>query len=573
MSQFPSNQKPPSPEARSATLGSWMETMEDEGLWFKGDGRGNRRQYMLQSEPNPEPSSSRKNFVPCPRQTLITARFDHVKEESGLISETRMLHIEDEKGHGNAANSGNNLQDASIQEIMQYLELANYSVELRDPGRDALPGFGLDNMTEESRLKGLEFDMNNLLPHFNKTISKHDMGEAVYDTKASNNGIETCPVHKCCTCSSVFGDQIEHVGDMDVNNGLPPWTKTSCRITGGLSAKDTTDSNEEHGSPSSVQLSSPRPTPSPRGHVHLLRPVSSCAVGQPVITDDYAHSGAKTGSRVELVTGAEKRHGARKMTDEGLITLGLQDGLPGGISDATTGLSSVTGECWHELETEQNATFFAGNRPSEVHAGRATAESKLPPDIKPLPSFDAANILSLESRALDQPYNLFANTEPEPTSQEEAVPNMADASEHGSAAPTIHAANSGMGTQPVVDAALLTGLRETNGMAGPIQDTTKDVPADFGLGKWTGCDYVEPDIKYARLDTASEFQQQPASSLAWRDISIISWLACYPDDPDKARKLEASTGVAGIRVYPVDIFFDATSNPQVLSKVDRCLLE
>lgn len=434
--------------------------------------------------------------MPCPCQTLITARFDNVKEESGLVSETRRLHIEDERGHGNPANSGNNLQDASIQEIMQYLELANYSVELRDPGRDALPGFGLDNMTEESRLKGLEFDMNNFLPHFNKTISKHDMGEAVYDTKASNNGIETRPVHKRCTCSSVFGDHIEHVGDMDVNNGLQPWTKTSCRIPGGLSAKDTTDSNEEHVSPSSVQLSSPRPTPSPRGHVHLLRPVSSCAVGQPVITGDYAHSGAKTGSRVELVTGAEKRHGARKMTDEGLITLGLQGGLPGGISDATTGLSSVTGECWHELETE-----------------------------------------------------------------------------HGSAAPTIHAANSGMGTQPVVDAALLTGLRETNGMAGPIQDTTKDVPADFGLGKWTGCDYVEPDIKYAKLDTASEFQQQPASSLAWRDISIISWLACYPDDPDKARKLEASTGVAGIRVYPVDIFFDATSNPQVLSKVDRCLLE
>ncbi|KID81355.1 hypothetical protein MGU_11278 [Metarhizium guizhouense ARSEF 977] len=68
-----------------------------------------------------------------------------------------------------------------------------------------------------------------------------------------------------------------------------------------------------------------------------------------------------------------------------------------------------------------------------------------------------------------------------------------------------------------------------------------------------------------KIPSASE---RPESSFALRDVSVIPWTDCYPDDPDKARELATSTGVPGLQIYSVDVFTDATSYTQVLDEVD-----
>ncbi|KHO00493.1 uncharacterized protein MAM_01271 [Metarhizium album ARSEF 1941] len=68
-----------------------------------------------------------------------------------------------------------------------------------------------------------------------------------------------------------------------------------------------------------------------------------------------------------------------------------------------------------------------------------------------------------------------------------------------------------------------------------------------------------------KIPSASE---RPESSFALRDVSVIPWTDCYPDDPDKARELATSTGVPGLQIYSVDIFTHATSDTQVLGEVD-----
>ncbi|KAF5131359.1 hypothetical protein E5D57_007714 [Metarhizium anisopliae] len=68
-----------------------------------------------------------------------------------------------------------------------------------------------------------------------------------------------------------------------------------------------------------------------------------------------------------------------------------------------------------------------------------------------------------------------------------------------------------------------------------------------------------------KIPSASE---RPESSFALRDVSVIPWIDCYPDDPDKARELATSTGVPGLQIYSVDVFTHATSDTQVLDEVD-----
>ncbi|KID78698.1 hypothetical protein MBR_00010, partial [Metarhizium brunneum ARSEF 3297] len=68
-----------------------------------------------------------------------------------------------------------------------------------------------------------------------------------------------------------------------------------------------------------------------------------------------------------------------------------------------------------------------------------------------------------------------------------------------------------------------------------------------------------------KIPSASE---RPESSFALRDVSVISWTDCYPEDPDKARELATSTGVPGLQMYSVDVFTHATSDTQVLDEVD-----
>ncbi|KAF5131574.1 hypothetical protein E5D57_007929 [Metarhizium anisopliae] len=68
-----------------------------------------------------------------------------------------------------------------------------------------------------------------------------------------------------------------------------------------------------------------------------------------------------------------------------------------------------------------------------------------------------------------------------------------------------------------------------------------------------------------KIPSASE---RPESSFALRDVSVIPWTDCYPDDPDKARELATSTGVPGLQIYSVDVFTRATSDTQVLDEVD-----
>ncbi|EFY84232.1 hypothetical protein MAC_09726 [Metarhizium acridum CQMa 102] len=55
-----------------------------------------------------------------------------------------------------------------------------------------------------------------------------------------------------------------------------------------------------------------------------------------------------------------------------------------------------------------------------------------------------------------------------------------------------------------------------------------------------------------KIPSASE---RPESSFALRDVSVIPWTDCYPDDPDKARELATSTGVPGLQIYSVDVFY------------------
>ncbi|KID64757.1 uncharacterized protein G6M90_00g112840 [Metarhizium brunneum] len=68
-----------------------------------------------------------------------------------------------------------------------------------------------------------------------------------------------------------------------------------------------------------------------------------------------------------------------------------------------------------------------------------------------------------------------------------------------------------------------------------------------------------------KVPSASE---RPESSFALRDVSVIPWTDCYPDDPDKARELATSTGVPGLQIYSVYVFTHATSDTQVLDEVD-----
>ncbi|KAK9445094.1 hypothetical protein VB005_01557 [Metarhizium brunneum] len=48
-----------------------------------------------------------------------------------------------------------------------------------------------------------------------------------------------------------------------------------------------------------------------------------------------------------------------------------------------------------------------------------------------------------------------------------------------------------------------------------------------------------------KIPSASE---RPESSFALRDVSVIPWTDCYPEDPDKARELATSTGVPGLQI-------------------------
>ena len=66
----------------------------------------------------------------------------------------------------------------------------------------------------------------------------------------------------------------------------------------------------------------------------------------------------------------------------------------------------------------------------------------------------------------------------------------------------------------------------------------------------------------------SNDSERPESSFASQDVSIIPWTDCYPDDPDKARELTASTGVPGLQVYPADTFTNVTVDSQVFNAVD-----
>ncbi|KAF5126257.1 hypothetical protein E5D57_010953 [Metarhizium anisopliae] len=68
-----------------------------------------------------------------------------------------------------------------------------------------------------------------------------------------------------------------------------------------------------------------------------------------------------------------------------------------------------------------------------------------------------------------------------------------------------------------------------------------------------------------KIPSASE---RPESPFAPRDVSVIPWTDCYPDDPDKARELATSTGVPGLQIYSVCVFTHATSDTQVLDEVD-----
>ncbi|OAQ60941.1 hypothetical protein VFPPC_01980 [Pochonia chlamydosporia 170] len=363
-------------------------------------------------------------------------------------------------------------------------------------------------------------------------------------------------IHELDTSLSDLFDQTKDYGGTDANDCLPPISEfVSEHGTEETMAKNNTQ--PETGSSSSVTV---------KDSGFSTPPLS--AVGAPV-PKICTPSSAKTDVQVELAVedNAEKwdsdadfslDDGTREITNEDRITLGLYDGWPGKLSDVNTGLPPI----------EQTVRLFASDGPSEVDTGRMTAEHNPPVSIGPLRSI-VANVSSLKDMELDQPCKLFDPPEPEPIPQEEAASDMIDASEHSSAqlsAISFHAANSGSGTHQVVDSAHLTGVSEMNDIASPMQDTTKDMPAGFGLRKWTGDDSVEQDIKYAKL--VSSGSKRPESSFASRDVSIMPWTACYTDNADKAREIEASTGFPGIRVYPVDVFSRTTSNPQVSNEVD-----
>ncbi|KID93963.1 hypothetical protein MAJ_10069, partial [Metarhizium majus ARSEF 297] len=90
----------------------------------------------------------------------------------------------------------------------------------------------------------------------------------------------------------------------------------------------------------------------------------------------------------------------------------------------------------------------------------------------------------------------------------------------------------------------------------PVAET-KDTAA-------TGDTDIDPPCS-RKIPSASE---RPESPFALRDVSVILWTDCYPDDPDKARDLATCTGVPGLQIYSVDVFTHATSDPQVLDEVD-----
>ncbi|KAG8411540.1 hypothetical protein J3458_015597 [Metarhizium acridum] len=582
-------QKPDSAEIRSATPLPQVDT--GEGLWVKGEDKGNKKERLSQSKPDLECGLSRKELLASPHEPLIKAPSDDVKEESGLVYKTKNLGLENEKAHRNPADASNNPEDASIGEIMPCFESANCSVELRYPNQDALPGSSLRNMTEENRLKwgqGEGINMNDLVSHFDKAFSKDDTEETISDKKTSHDGIDKIPIHERCTSSNMLCDQSEDIGGMDANHGLEPWIKNTSEVTRGPSAKDTSYSNEEPLSASSVQLSGLCPTPPPRGDVNLLRPVSLSAVGHPVTTGDSAPSNAQLDIQVGSATVAENARnksmdnaekwdtnadfslndGAREITDEDCITLGLYDGWPYKLSDVNTGLPPMTEESWRVLETKQTVRHFASDGPSKVDTRRVTAENPSA-GTRPLRSI-IANVSSLRNMELDAPFKLFKPPKPKPMQQEEAVSNIVDASSHNFTQLSVipfHTANSKTRTHSVIDtAAHLSGVPEMNDISSPMKDTTKDMPANFSLRKWTGDDSVEPDIKDAKLVSSDSTRLE--SSSASQDVSFMLWTNCYPDDLDKARELKASTGAPGIRVHSVDVLFRATLNPQVLDEVD-----
>ena len=84
--------------------------------------------------------------------------------------------------------------------------------------------------------------------------------------------------------------------------------------------------------------------------------------------------------------------------------------------------------------------------------------------------------------------------------------------------------------------------------------------AGGGTSELKNDDSIEPGIKQDKL--ISNDSEWPGSSFAPHIVSISPWADCYPEDPDKARELPASTGVFGLQ-YPADIFFtNVTPNPQ-----------